>query len=676
MGSSRVSHRIRRQRLKRSIVIVTILAIISLTWYMRDTKAGTVQINTTAPGLLNDSLSFSAEEGSINGGEVNDDADHQTKFEYRSASKVSPFTNAIRQIEKKIKGQSDRFFLFKMFDKVEPEKIMEDWSQSKSTEQCKYLLNGFYEVPNWCNDAILKEYQNEGVGKLVFTLMVERMRIYDRCFLHGNEDLNEILADKIFKGVTPQDFNSRMFPFMDFRGSKLLWPRVFDIAESDGNRNVLVPEPKVHDVESFNANFWQNWAKYSKGKGIILTMQESDSVMFYKQLKVFQSLGNKLPIQVVTTGQEVSEQFIKELSTYSRELGQKIYLVDVSPILIQQFTETHIHNFYNKWIAQIFNTFEEAIFIDVDAVPYIPMKDYFKIDSYKKTGILMYRDRSLIDENTFRRCIDLVHEVEPSKEEVTMTSKKLMFDSNWIKQNKHIEDDQLPSTEALIYRNFFEKLHLHHVDSGLIVINKKTKLNGLLMSFYANLDNRLRTCIYGDKEIVWLGELIAGEDYSIDPMEGGILGPINREDHGEVNKYSICGSQIGHVNRKGKLMWSNGGLRTCKFYNTAAADFESDEDYFTSRYKSSSNLQRIYDSPLVIDGVIIPDPHNDPWIQIKECSKYMYCAFATRGKTDKSGGIGNLIEFDKSARITFKDISQLWNRNDIPDVAIVPTKNI
>lgn len=639
---------------------------------MNGSISSTNKVNVITPGLLDESISFSVKQDHNNSGDDESNVMNlKTEVGHRSASRLSPFYNAMKHIEDKIRSESDKFFLFKMFEKVKPEKIMEEWSKTSSTEQCKYLLDGFYKLPDWSNDSILKDYENEGIGNLVFTLMVERMRIYDRCFLHGSENLQEILSDKIFKGISTHDFNNRMFPFMKFGNSELLWPRIIDLSESDGYRNVLVPEPEVDDVESFNANFWQNWARHSKSKGIVVTMQEGDSVMFYRQLKVLQYLENKLPIQIVTTGAEVTEQFIKEIATYSKQLGQEIYLVDVSPIIRQEFTESYIRNFYNKWIAQIFNTFEEAIFLDVDAVPYIPIEDYFKIDSYKKTGILMYRDRSLIDENTFRRCIDLVHEAEPSKEEVTMTSKKLMFDSNWIEQNKHIGDDRLPSTEALIYRNLFEKLHLHHIDSGLIVINKKTKLNGLLMSFYANLDNRLRTCFYGDKEIVWLGELIAGENYSIDPMEGGILGPINREDNEDVYTYSICGSQIGHVSRGGKLMWSNGGLRTCKFYNTAADDFETDEEYFTSRYKSSAKLQNIYDSPLVIDGVIIPAPTNDPWIQIKECSQYMYCAFATRFKLDRTGGVGHLIEFGKSARTVYKDISQLWNSNDTPTIAIV-----
>lgn len=673
-GFGSVSRKIKRQRLRKAIFLSVILLIIFITWFKQDELSGPGVKRLPSSSLLDSSVSFSAgntdneaDDTENTALEQEQDPIKERKTNYRSASKISPFHSALRQIEKEIKNKSDKLFFLKWFDTVEPEVVMESWVQSNQTEQCKLLIQGFYDVPDWSNSAILKNYQNDGLGILVFQLMVERMRIYDHCFLHGKEDLLTILKDKFFvkKGITAQDFNTRMFPYINFKTSKLLWPVVYDLSQSNGIQDTILSAPHVGDIKEFNANFWKNWAEQSVGKGIIVTMTEADSDMFYRQLKVFKALGNKLPIQVITTGEEATQEFTLKLSKYSKELGQDVYLVDVSSMMDTKFVEENIKNFYHKWIAQLFNTFEEAIFIDIDAVPYIPMKKYFEIESYKKTGILMYRDRSLIDENTFRRCTDLVQDVEPSQEERTMIDKKMMFDSHWSEMNRKLKDEMLPSTEALVYRNFFEKLELHHVDSGLIVINKKQKLNGLLMSLYSNLDARLRTCIYGDKEVVWLGELIAGETYSIDPMEGGILGPIHGEIDGDKSKFSICGSQIAHVDKNKQLMWSNGGLRTCKFYNTAVDDFESDEEYFTSRYKKSSNLQRIYDSPLVIEGVIIPDPSHDSWMQIKECSRYMYCAFATRDQTENKNNIGKLIEFGKQQQTIFRSLSELWNSNDI-----------
>lgn len=669
LGSSTISRKLRRQRLKRHLIIVLILLVILGTWYIQSNFHDVNPNHFVHPDLLDDSLSFSSENKGVaqNHEESNNSPTEPLINEHHYASEVSPFRIAFKEIKKKIKKQSNRLSFFQLFQKIETSEVLNYWNKLNNTEQCKILIKGFYKIPHWSNEDILKEYENNSVGSLVFTLMVERLRVYDHCFIHGNENLKDIINKEDFEGIMPQDFNARMFPFMNFQNSepKLIWPTVYNLSKGDTITTAFVQPPQIEDIDTFNANFWQSWAKYSNGKGIVVTMRDSDRTMFYRQLKVFKALGNLLPIQVITTGGDLSEQFIKDLSNYSKQLGQEIYLVDVSNILDEQFVSTHIHNFYNKWVAQLFNTFEEALFIDIDAVPYIPLDEFFNIDSYQKNGILMYRDRSLIDEHTFRRCIDLLHEVEPSIEEVIMTNRKLMFDSNWSKRNQHVEDNELPSVEALIYRNFFEKLQLHHVDSGLIVFNKALKLNGILMSFFSNLDFRLRTCIYGDKEASWLGELIAGETYSIDPMEGGILGPVNNEEHEDVDKYSICGAQIGHVDKNQRLLWSNGGLRTCKFYNTAASEFEADEEYFTSRYKTPETLQRIYDSPLVIDGVIIPDPKTNPWLQIKECANYMYCSFVTRGKFDASNDSGKLIKFENDKKVIYKNISELWNKIDI-----------
>ncbi|CAI5169063.1 AVN_HP_G0119660.mRNA.1.CDS.1 [Saccharomyces cerevisiae] len=38
-----------------------------------------------------------------------------------------------------------------------------------------------------------------------------------------------------------------------------------------------------------------------------------------------------------------------------------------------------------------------------------------------------------------------------------------------------------------------------------------------------NLDGKLQRCVYGDKEIFWLGQLYAGQDYSINPVDGSII---------------------------------------------------------------------------------------------------------------------------------------------------------
>ena len=394
LGSSTISRKLRRQRLKGHLIIALILLVTLIVWYTQSYSYNVNSNYLANPDLLDDSLSFSSENKGATQDyeESNNSSTESLMDEHHHASEVSPFRIAFKQIETKIKTQSKRFSFFQLFRKIETSEVSHYWNKLNSTEQCKHLIKGFYKIPNWSTEDILKEYENNSVGSLVFTLMVERLRVYDYCFIHGNENLKELINNEDFDGITSQDFNTRMFPFMNFQNSEseLIWPTVYDLSKSNGITNAVVQPPHIEDIDTFNANFWQNWAKYSNGKGIVVTMRSSDTLMFYRQLKVLKALGNVLPIQVITTGGEVSEQFIKDLSDYSKQLEQKIYLVDVSNILDKQFVLTHIHNFYNKWIAQLFNTFEEALFIDIDAVPYIPLEEFFNIDSYQNSGILMY----------------------------------------------------------------------------------------------------------------------------------------------------------------------------------------------------------------------------------------------------------------------------------------------
>lgn len=267
----------------------------------------------------------------------------------------------------------------------------------------------------------------------------------------------------------------------------------------------------------------------------------------------------------------------------------------------------------------------------------------------------MYQDRTMPEEYTFQYCTEMLAYMNPSKQERDLLGSSLFIDS--------LHTGSIVSTEAKVYQNFFNDLRLHHVDSGLVIINKLKKLNGLLMSFLLHLDGKMQRCVYGDKEIFWLGELFAGEDYTIDPFEGGIVGSIGEytDDQTLSKKAYICATQIAHSNADNRLVWTNGGLRTCKISNSAEHDFIKDESYYTDRYKTIENLEGIYNSPITIEGFISPDPFLSPWKQINECSNYMYCAFVTEDTSGAEITNGKIIRFDDDEKNIYNYISRIWN---------------
>ncbi|CAI4065416.1 hypothetical protein N7582_003028 [Saccharomyces uvarum] len=521
-------------------------------------------------------------------------------------------------------------------------------------DKCRYVFEVLYKIdPEWDNAQSTKFHNINELDNTLISLLGERLRTYDYCFLSGELD-----PAQVFQGsaIDPFDLQKRMFPFLKKVSKKsdvIMWPIVTDLTTGES-----VPTPQI-DMESskFNGNFWSSWRKLSKERGFVLTMGEKDVPLFLKQLKVMELLENVLPFQIITTGNELSPESIAKISKVAKEGGQKVYLMDCSTVLDAEFSKTFISFFQNKWVATLFNTFEEFILLDADVVPFVKSDYFFDSPSYKRSGILLFKDRVMQNEHTFEYCVEMLSGVEPSGQEHRLISSKLLFDSSL----------SFPSSseEAAVYYNFFEKLQLHHVDSGLVVVNKREKINGLLMSFMLNLDGKMQRCVYGDKEIFWLGQLYAGQDYSINPVDGGVIGSVNEltDNDGEASsgKYYICSAQIAHSDSKSQLLWTNGGLKTCKIPNSAEDDFQREPDYFKSRYNEVSALEGIYDAPLRVEGLIVPDVSVNQWMQIKECSNYMYCAYATGDNPELDAG--RVIRFDDEKLKYINDISQVWNAN-------------
>lgn len=70
-------------------------------------------------------------------------------------------------------------------------------------------------------------------------------------------------------------------------------------------------------------------------------------------------------------------------------------MVVCTQVINNFFSDYKFYDFFNKFASTLFNTFEEAILIDVDAVPFVPPLDFFDIKRYQETGMYFYRDRKL-----------------------------------------------------------------------------------------------------------------------------------------------------------------------------------------------------------------------------------------------------------------------------------------
>ena len=228
------------------------------------------------------------------------------------------------------------------FVDVEEQSLLEQWDgpdpKLRRLSRCKLLVSSMYRQDmNWNNSAILSGVGNENekpdkdAQLRNSTLVVERLRIYNYCFLDGilGEGLNteEVFSAKFFqfRQLDEWDFQCRMFPFLKCNtdiDNEMLWPEVYNltfqgnISEEQKFQFKSDPKPSLPSgttLRSFNVNFMRNWARYSKGKGIVTTMSLLQISLFKRHLRVLDKLGNTLPIQVVTTDVEYNDVFLTVL---------------------------------------------------------------------------------------------------------------------------------------------------------------------------------------------------------------------------------------------------------------------------------------------------------------------------------------------------------------------------
>ena len=595
----------------------------------------------------------------------------------RKATKHSPF----RIVFEKKQSPQDRKKWVKQYrhngydaeSAAEEQRFLEDWDSAspmrKRLARCRLLVGSMYQDNmEWSNEDAFIEYGNKKRGSEESTLLLERMRIYNYCFLKSDLNALDVFNTVYFKknGLTAWDFQWRMFPFLDREFDmkrEVFWPELIDLHSENAPSVTQFAINEGRSKEDFNSNFMQNWLKESKGRGIVTTSNFSQLPLFARQLHVLDELGNTLPVQIVTTGKEADSKYLRYAVKAVKDSKQEVYLMDVSRLLSQEYADEKIDGFMYKWLAVLFGGYNEELLLDVDVVPFENPREYFSIEKYQENGIYFYRDRNVrMLGNKYRPHLKL--EGAPSMEEKALLETTLMLEGN-------PKFDQILTSEGKAYSNFFSEDPHHSVDSGLVPINKYRKFGGLLMSFLMDFDARYTDISHGDKELFWLGQLYSGEHYSIDNLEAAAVGKLQEAYGGDKDskKYVICSSQLGHLTEDYKLSWLNGGLSNCRFDSIGKAEFLRDPKYFKGKYKNVEALEEYYRKPIDIRAALIPTEGH--WNVASECEQRVVCALGPpldnrKFKIQLDTRDGTLVRFLDDERKEFEKIITAWNGETVP----------
>ncbi|KAL6947611.1 hypothetical protein ACO0RG_000186 [Hanseniaspora osmophila] len=550
-------------------------------------------------------------------------------------------------------------------------------------EKCsKYFHKLYRKNPEWNYEDIKYFFNDDTVDDKLLAEMMETARVYFDCYF-GTE------KDDYFKNAFP-DLESRIFPFLHpnfTTGLTAFTPTVtkysFQPDEQDLESSILVEELPFKEASGTLSLL--SSSEYSRGDGVVLTMGQNHLDILPRFLNVLSYLQTNTPVQIVLKDLELEfpepekrARLLEILHKYNVEKGLKVEILDCSKLLNPEFIQSKIINVLNKWIAMIFNSFENFLLLDIDVVIFEKPEFFFQLPDFEseKTSMIVFKDRHLVEERTFSYCIDMFKKLLPKH-----------FDRVSLKK----ENPEL----NYIFEKFFDDRMLHSVDSGLVLVKKLKALPQLLTAMQLNVAGKPIRCVYGDKEFTWLSYLFLGdttpESIKVVPFYGGIAGRASEpQKSGQETLIEVCGTQLAHVNPfTNKLLWVNGGLKTCKMGREAAEkDFSEHYDYFNEKFgqpdaKNSKQktltlkqLENIYDNPLRIDTVVIPDTTSPlkKWYQSGECSEYFYCAVSN---TTSSVGLDDEVNLGEGFYVSLtenqdqlqhvNEISLQWNRGASDD---------
>lgn len=402
-------------------------------------------------------------------------------------------------------------------------------------------------------------------------------------------------------------------------------------------------------------SFWSNWLHRmtSPGsRGIVISAGSDQLEDCIRLVRVLRFIGNRLPIEIVHKGdlsQDQQEQvFVASTADSTQQYpSQELLFSDVSSMLNPDYAEQFM-NFSNKWLALIFSTFQNPILVDADTIPFTSLEIYYEFQQYKSTGALFFKDRKIVtdvlskdEQTTLRRLFGSLlglQLMENESEEVV--SEKI----------SKLVNDQI-ATKAL--HNMIFKGEKHHMESGLVVMDKKRHMSNLLSSVAMQFSS-ISSYFHGDKEWFWIAQALQKQNFTFHPKEAsniGKLGKVVSDDNREF--YQLCSVQLSHTDVDGTLLWVNGGLRTCK-KDSWATDFKNNKR-IASMFDSEDAVREYYQSPVQLEGVIIPDSDAKPWIMTGECSMFSYCTLY------KEGVFGEIIKFTESQKNRYREIVQVWN---------------
>ncbi|KAI8388803.1 mannosyltransferase putative-domain-containing protein [Radiomyces spectabilis] len=281
--------------------------------------------------------------------------------------------------------------------------------------------------------------------------------------------------------------------------------------------HIVYPWIRPHWPNMFHAN------NGTAGRGIVLCVGNHQFQHAATTIRgIREVLKSELPIEVFY----IRDDDLSE--------GRRRYLETEFDNLKIVKAVDYINDFYTQFggwavkpYAILASSFSEVIMMDADAFFFQKPETLFDDEGYKATGTLFFYDRTLF--------------------------------ANWDVGKRWLQSF-LPTKSSLVEKTRWWQLRsAHEQESGVVVVNKKKSLLGLLATCKMNdkheRDEVTYKKMHGDKETFWIGYEMMQTPYAFVKSYGAVIGGLG--DAGDKN--NVCGNQL-HLDAQGKPWWWNGGL--------------------------------------------------------------------------------------------------------------------
>lgn len=595
-------------------------------------------------------------------------------------------------------------------DFASSKEIKEEDVNTKSKEFVAFVRAKYDEFWNH-----ILEYEQ----KIVDT--ISTMRIFNKCYL-TNENKTQIKANnrfiqrqhKFVKALKSSGDSSRVLPFSATYQEKLInvkrsnfehrvypWLSFEAPVYEDWRGNIYHGPPDLQAIKKMKTQklfpqkssefFLKQFKQACNGKGIVLSIgdQHVDDTM--KLIHLLRALNNRLPIQIVyydnlsrdtkqkivtaarekiyalpRSFQKVAQYFPEDYlsAEYDGLPKQEVWFVNTYNVIHSDYKDK-FQKFGNKFLATLFNSFDEFMLIDADTVLFKNPHFFFNLDGYKKTGTFFFKDRT---PDTRHRDSDsyFFKKITPSPVDQVMFNIPLV-------------------SSYTLNREFFKDNEFHYMESGLVLLNRDRHFSSILlmlqMYFYHPVSDR----IHGDKEVFWLAMATNGdESYYFNNNFAAAIGELTpqkyrkKDDGREPDSLELCSPHPGHIDsHDGKtLLWMNSGFQYCGKADQVNFKEEKDKKTRLQWLRTVDAFRKFYYSPLKITHAIIPpldlspadnidnEPRHGWFMDNQYCKAYLWCAYSSIGGKTEDGGnnrlVGQVVEFDQRQQDLMTYFGDIW----------------